>query len=114
MYAAPFALYTLAALRPIIESSARIYTRVIMSAAEIAGRVCGPTYLSGSWLGTEGATSLGAGACTPLSAVVPPDEQAPTSTIAVQPRANEGSLTSLHGRGHLIGRRTMTKPGQAT
>src|SRR5690349_24079354 len=52
-----------------------MYRRVIMSAAAMAGRVGGPTYLSGSSLGTAGAAaSLGFAASVDRDA----DEHAPS------------------------------------
>ena len=64
-----------------------------MSAAEMAGRVAGPTYLSGSWLGTDGAAALGAG--VPSSADCDADEHAPIAASVAQLIADEIGLTSL-------------------
>lgn len=67
-----------------------------MSAAEIAGRVGGPTYLSGRLLGIDGAAPLGAGDCVASSAERA-DEHAPTTISAALPKANEIGLTGLRG-----------------
>jgi len=70
-----------------------------MSAAEIADRVAGPTYLRGSWLGTAAAPVLGAGACVPSSVATDAEEHATSDVTAVtvaQRRADERDLTGLH------------------
>jgi hypothetical protein len=61
-----------------------------MSPAAIAGRVAGPTYLSGSTLGTAVAAALGV--ATSL-VDVDAEEQAPRSDVAVHAKTNEERLT---------------------
>ena len=61
-----------------------------MSAAEIAGRVAGPTYLSGNTLGTTASVTLGVAASR---VAVDVDEHAPMTKAAIAPMMNEERLT---------------------
>jgi hypothetical protein len=63
-----------------------------MSAAEMAARVGGPTYLSGSWLGTAAEADAASGAGAP-SVVREADEQPDSSTVVAQPTANNERFT---------------------
>ena len=78
-----------------------------MSAAEMAGRVGGPTYLRGSWLGTAVAAPSDDGVGTPSSVVREADAHATSTVSAAQRTANEIALT----RSPWVGTK---KSGQAT
>src|SRR5687768_6835198 len=103
MYAAPIALCGVAALRPIIESSARMYTRVIMSTAEISGRVGPPLYSSGSLLGTvPGAVVVAVAPMPMLSEVETDAELHALASAAIEMVDRTGRLVTVSpcmGRG---------------
>src|SRR3954469_10875385 len=101
MYAVPRMCPSVPASRPIMESSANTYRRVMRSPAVMAGVVAGPAYLSGSVAGAP---------LTPASADGCPEAQAERSAAAAsaaRPVVERGIVTLGAERGERTDRASL-------